>query len=46
MQKPEKKVVLPTADDFTALGIAPEWAELIVGLGFKSVAEFKETKTL
>ena len=43
--KPEKKVVLPTVDDFTDLGMATEWAEQVLSLGFKTVAEFAETKS-
>ncbi len=43
--KPERKIVLPTADDFTAIGVPADWAEQVVGLGFKTIAEFKETKT-
>ena len=42
--KPEKKVVLATVADFEAVGIATEWAAQIVSLGFKTIAEFKETK--
>jgi lysyl-tRNA synthetase class 2 len=43
--KPEKKVVLLKATDFEALGVTAEWSEHVVGLGFKTIAEFKETKT-
>ena len=43
--KPEKKIVLPTAEDFKAIGVATDWAEHVVGLGFTSISEFKETKT-
>ena len=43
--KPEKKVVLPTVEDFSDLGMATEWAEQVVGLGFKTVSEFLETKS-
>ena len=43
--KPERKIVLPKVADYVALGISTEWAEQIVALGFKSVNEFKGTKT-
>ena len=43
--KPERKIVLPKVEDYVALGISTEWAEQIVALGFKSVNEFKGTKT-
>lgn len=42
--KPERKIILPKVEDFIALGISVEWAEQILSLGFKTVAEFKETK--
>ena len=43
--KPEKKVVLPTAEDFLKIGVAAEWAAPVVGLGFQTIAEFSETKS-
>ena len=43
--KPEKKVILPVAADFEAIGVSAEWSEHVVGLGFNTIAEFKETKT-
>jgi lysyl-tRNA synthetase class 2 len=43
--KPEKKVILPIASDFESVGVVTEWAEQLVTLGFKTIAEFKETKT-
>ena len=43
--KPEKKVVLPTAEDFLTIGVAADWAEHVVGLGFQTIAEFTESKS-
>jgi len=43
--KPEKKIVLPTADDFIGIGVSEVWAEHVQSLGFKTIDEFKETKS-
>ncbi len=42
--KPEPKKVLPKPEDFIAIGLAEEWANIVIDAGFNSPDELKETK--
>jgi lysyl-tRNA synthetase, class II len=40
--RPEKKVTVPTDQDFISIGIPAEWVPVIVKAGFKTIAELKQ----
>jgi len=42
--RPEKKEKVETKEDFVAAGIPEEWAEIVMGIGFKTVASMSEVK--
>ncbi len=42
--RPEKKEKIETKEDFVAAGVPEEWAEVVMSLGFKTVASMKEVK--
>ncbi len=42
--RPEKKVLPDSDDKFAQLGIAPEWIEVVRGLGYSKVDALKEVK--
>lgn len=42
--KPEKKAEEDTIEKYTELGIPNEWAEVIIKMGYKKVAQIKEVK--
>lgn len=42
--RPEKKEKIETKVDFVAAGVPEEWAEVVMALGFKTVASMKEAK--
>jgi lysyl-tRNA synthetase class 2 len=42
--RPEKRIVPDSDDKFAELGIAPEWIEVVRGLGFTKVDALKEVK--
>nr|WP_316044920.1 lysine--tRNA ligase [Carboxylicivirga sp. A043] len=42
--RPEKKVLPDSDDKFAELGIAPEWIEVVRGLGYTKVDALKEVK--
>ncbi|WP_430814127.1 lysine--tRNA ligase [Carboxylicivirga sp. RSCT41] len=42
--RPEKKVLPDSDEKFAELGIAPEWIEVVRGLGFSKVDALKEVK--
>lgn len=42
--RPEKKEKVETKEDFVAAGVAPEWAEIVMAIGFKTVASMSEVK--
>jgi lysyl-tRNA synthetase class 2 len=42
--KPEKKVQTVTPDDFVAIGVPAEWAEVVIKAGFNSVENLRNCK--
>ena len=42
--KPEPKKILPKPEDFVAIGMPAEWAEVVIEAGFNSPQELQETK--
>ena len=42
--KPEPKKILPKPEDFVAIGMPAEWAEIIIEAGFNSPQELQDTK--
>ena len=42
--KPEPKKVLPKPEDFVAIGMPAEWAEIVIEAGFNSPQELQDTK--
>ena len=42
--KPEKKAQTVTPDDFVAIGVPPEWAEVVIKAGFNSVENLRNCK--
>ena len=42
--KPEKKVQTVTPDDFVAIGVPTEWAEVVIKAGFNSVENLRNCK--
>jgi lysyl-tRNA synthetase class 2 len=42
--KPEPKKMLPKPEDFIAIGVPEEWAQIVIDAGYNSPAELQEVK--
>jgi len=42
--KPEPKKILPKPEDFIAIGVPEEWAQIVIDAGYNSPAELQEVK--